>query len=134
MKKVFTILAVVIATQFGFSQEDAFKKDAAKLIEASGTAVHFDMVLDQIKTMVPEDKHQELTEDFNSTLPDLYAKIAEVYTEEFTHDDIKQMLAFYNSEIGKKLASKQKDIVERSAVAGEQWGLDLQMIMMKYME
>ncbi len=134
MKKVFTVLAIVVATQFGFSQDEAFKKDAAKLIEASGAAVHFDMVLDQIKTMVPEERHQELTEDFNSTLPSLYSQIAEVYTKEFTHDDVKQMLAFYDSEIGKKLASKQKAIVEQSGIAGEQWGLDLQMIMMKYME
>lgn len=134
MKKIFTLLAVVIATQFGFSQDDAFKKDAAKLIESSGAAVHFDLVLDQIKTMIPEDRHEELTKDFNSTLPSLYSKIAEVYTEEFTHNDVKQMLAFYDSEIGKKLASKQKAIVEKSAIAGEQWGLDLQVIMMKYME
>ena len=72
MKKLFTVLAVVIAVQFGTAQNDAFKQDAIKVIEKSGAGAQFGMVLDQIKTMVPEDRHEELTKDFNSTLPSLY--------------------------------------------------------------
>ncbi len=134
MKKLFTILAVVVAVQFGTAQNDTFKQDAIKVIEKSGAGAQFGMVLDQIKTMVPEDKHEELTKDFNATLPSLYSKIAEVYMEEFSHDDIKKILSFYESEVGKKLGSKQGDLMEKAMVAGEQWGMDLQMIMMKYME
>lgn len=134
MKKIFTLLLVVAATQFGLAQDDAFKQDAVKVIEKSGAGSQFEMVLDQIKTMVPEEKHEELSKDFKSTLPALYSKIAEVYMEEFSHDEIKQMLAFYESEIGKKVSSKQDVLFEKSMSAGEQWGLDLQVIMMKYME
>lgn len=134
MKKMFTLLLVVVATQFGLAQNDAFKQDAVKVIEKSGAGSQFEMVLDQIKTMVPEEKHEELTKDFKSTLPALYSKIAEVYMEEFSHNDIKQILGFYESEVGKKLSSKQEALFEKSMSAGEQWGLDLQVIMMKYME
>lgn len=134
MKKLFTVLAVVIAVQFGTAQNDAFKQDAIKVIEKSGAGAQFGMVLDQIKTMIPEDKHEELTKDFNSTLPSLYSKIAEVYMEEFTHDDIKKILSFYDSEVGKKFSLKQGDLMEKAMVAGEQWGMDLQVILMKYME
>ncbi|MGE4345888.1 MAG: DUF2059 domain-containing protein [Flavobacteriaceae bacterium] len=134
MKKMFTLLLVVAATQFGLAQNDAFKQDAVKVIEKSGAGSQFEMVLDQIKTMVPEEKHEELTKDFKSTLPALYSKIAEVYMEEFSHNDIKQILGFYESEVGKKLSSKQEALFEKSMSAGEQWGLDLQVIMMKYME
>lgn len=134
MKKLFTVLAVVIAVQFGTAQNDAFKQDAIKVIEKSGAGAQFGMVLDQIKTMVPEDRHEELTKDFNSTLPSLYSKIAEVYMEEFTHDDLKKILSFYESEVGKKLGSKQGDLMEKGMVAGEQWGMDLQVLLMKYME
>ncbi|MFA5555698.1 MAG: DUF2059 domain-containing protein [Flavobacteriaceae bacterium] len=131
---MFTLLLVVAATQFGLAQNDAFKQDAVKVIEKSGAGSQFEMVLDQIKTMVPEEKHEELTKDFKSTLPALYSKIAEVYMEEFSHNDIKQILGFYESEVGKKLSSKQEALFEKSMSAGEQWGLDLQVIMMKYME
>ncbi len=134
MKKLFTVLAVVIAVQFGTAQNDAFKQDAIKVIEKSGAGAQFGMVLDQIKTMIPEDRHEELTKDFNSTLPSLYSKIAEVYMEEFTHDDIKKILSFYDSEVGKKFSLKQGDLMEKAMVAGEQWGMDLQVILMKYME
>lgn len=53
---------------------------------------------------------------------------------EFTHDEIKQILAFHDSDLGKKVASKTGELMEKASVAGEQWGLDLQMIMSKYME
>lgn len=134
MKKMFSLLLVVAAAQFGLAQNDAFKQDAIKVIEKSGAGSQFEMVLDQIKTMIPEEKHEELTKDFKATLPNLYSKIADVYMEEFTHEDIKKMLAFYESEIGKKLSSKQDVLFEKSMAAGEQWGLDLQMLMMKYMD
>lgn len=134
MKKLFTVLAVVIAAQFGMAQNDAFKKDAIKVIEKSGAGAQFGMVLDQIKPMVDESRHEELTKDFNETLPSLYEKMADVYMEEFTHDDIKQILAFYESEFGQKLGQKQGVLMEKAMKAGEQWGLDLQVLMMKYME
>lgn len=133
MKKLFTLLILVAATHLGFAQDNAFKKDIIKFIEISGATSHFDIALNQIKTMVPESSHEELTKDFKATLPSLYAKIADIYQEEFTHDDIKKLLAFYESEVGKKISSKQSAIFEKSMLAGEQWGLDLQALIMKYM-
>ncbi len=134
MKKIVTAALIVMATQFGFAQQDAFKKDVLKYIEVSGVTAPIKNVGEQLKTMVPEEKHADFQKDFDSTLPSLFSKIADVYMEEFTHDEIKKILAFYNSEVGKKLSAKQDILMEKAEKAGEHWGLDLQMALMKYME
>lgn len=134
MKKLFTLLLVALATQINFAQDSDFKKDVIKYIEVSGAASQFSMALDQIKTMIPEEKHEEFTKDFNNTLPSLYSNIADAYMEEFTHQDIKKILEFYNSEVGKKIQAKQDILMDKAMGAAEHWSMDLQLILMKYLE
>jgi hypothetical protein len=135
MKKFLTLLALVTITHFGFAQDSsAFKADIIRFLEISGATEPIRGIGEQIKMMIPEDRHEEFTKDFESTLPSLFSKIADIYMAEFTHDEIKQILAFYDSDLGKKVASKTGELMEKASVAGEQWGLDLQMIMSKYME
>lgn len=135
MKKFFTILAIVAMSYFGFSQDSStFKADTIRFLEVSGATEPIRNIGEQIKMMIPEDHHEEFTKDFEATLPPFFSKIADIYMQEFTHDEIKQILAFYDSEIGKKVASKTGELMDKASVAGEQWGLDLQMIMSKYLE
>lgn len=135
MKKFLTLLTLLAITHFGFAQDNsAFKADIIRFLEISGATEPIRGIGEQIKMMIPEDRHEEFTKDFESTLPSLFSKIADIYMAEFTHDEIKQILAFYDSDLGKKVASKTGELMEKAAIAGEQWGLDLQMIMSKYME
>jgi hypothetical protein len=135
MKKFLTLLTLLAITHFGFAQDNsAFKADIIRFLEISGATEPIRGIGEQIKMMIPEDRHEEFTKDFESTLPSLFSKIADIYMAEFTHDEIKQILAFYDSDLGKKVASKTGELMEKASVAGEQWGLDLQMIMSKYME
>jgi|SRR5690606_13433724 len=133
MKKLLTLLVVMTMTQFGFSQEtSAFKTDIIRFLEVSGVTDPIRGVGDQIKAMIPEEHHEQFTKDFEATLPPLFSKMADIYMEEFTHDEIRQILAFYESDLGKKVASKTNDLMEKAAVAGEQWMLDLEMVLSKY--
>ena len=135
MKKFLTLLTLLAITHFGFAQDNsAFKADIIRFLEISGATEPIRGIGEQIKMMIPEDRHEEFTKDFESTLPSLFSKIADIYMAEFTHDEIKQILAFYDSDLGKKVASKTGELMEKATIAGEQWGLDLQMIMSKYME
>ena len=47
------------------------------------------------------------------------------YDKHMTHDDIKQLLKFYNSPIGKKLIEKQPLILRDSMIVGQKWGMEL---------
>ena len=44
------------------------------------------------------------------------------YERHLTHAEIKELLAFYESPLGKKLVSVQPEIAQECMVAGEKWG------------
>ncbi|HLA55203.1 MAG TPA: DUF2059 domain-containing protein, partial [Flavobacterium sp.] len=103
MKKLLLTIALVLAAQVGMAQDDAFKKDVMKVIEMNGSNEQLKMAKDQIVKMVPAEKQAAFIIEFDATLPSYYEKVAKVYMETYTKEDIKAMLAFYESPVGKKI-------------------------------
>lgn len=133
MKKIIVTIAVVLVSQFGMAQ-DAFKEDVLKVLKASGSAAQMEMAKDQVLVSIPEDKKADFSKDFDASLPSLYDKMAKVYMEVYTHDEIKQMLKFYESPVGKKITEKSSELTKKNMAAAQEWGMELQGMMMKYMQ
>ena len=55
-------------------------------------------------------KHAEFTKDFDATLPSLYDEMTVSYMEVYTKEDIKAMIAFYESPVGQKITAKSADL------------------------
>ena len=51
--------------------------------------------------------------------------IIPIYDKHFTHEEIKQLIAFYESPIGKKMIKVQPQLMMDSMTAGEEWGKKL---------
>lgn len=135
MKKLILTFALVLVANFGMSQaNEAFKKDVMKMIEVTGSANQMKLAKDQILKMVPQDKQAAFLVEFESTLPALYDKLATVFMEEYTHDDVKAILKFYETPIGKKMTQKAGPLVEKSMAASQEWAMGLQGMLMKYMQ
>lgn len=134
MKKIIFTLVVLSATQFGFSQEKASKEDALKVIEASGTGNILSGYKDQIIQQVAEDKRAAFTVEFEALMGKINDKTAEIFTQEYTKDDIKAMLDFYNSPVGKKMREKSAAINAKSQESMMEIQGDMQALMMKYMQ
>ena len=45
-----------------------------------------------------------------------------IYNKYFTHNEIRELIRFYESSIGKKLLEVTSGINQDSYTAGEQWG------------
>ena len=133
MKKLILSVVVLLVTQLTIAQ-DAFKDDAIKVIKASGSAAQMEAVKDQVKAMIPEAKFEEFSKDFDSLMPSLYESIAKIYMETYTHEDIKAMLKFYESPVGMKISKNAGELNKKSTEAGQEWAMELQGMMMKYME
>jgi hypothetical protein len=133
MKKLFLAVAIMLIAQFGMSQ-DAFKEDVLKVLKASGSAAQMELAKDQVMQSIPETKRVEFSKDFDASLPSLYDKMAKVYMETYTHAEIKEMLKFYNSPVGKKITEKSGELTKKNMAAGQEWGAELQGIRMKYMQ
>lgn len=134
MKKLIVTFALVLLAQVGFSQDEAFKKDVLKVIEMSGAANQMKSAKTQILQMVPKEKQAAFILDFDATMPALYDKIASIYMETYTKEDIKAMMAFYDSPVGRKINEKAGNILEKTQAAGKEWSEELQGLMTKYMQ
>jgi hypothetical protein len=135
MKKIILTLGLVLVTQFGFSQMDeAFKKDVLKVIEKGDIGSQLRTVKDQVIKNLPAEKQAAFTVEFDASINDLYTKLVPVYAEAYTKEDIKAMIAFYESPVGKKMAEKATGLNEKSQEVAKEWGQGLQSMMMKYME
>lgn len=134
MKNILLIFAFVLTAQFATAQDEAFKKDVLRVIEASGSAAQMKMAKAQILQMVPAEKQAAFLVEFDASLPSFYEKLVKVYTDTYTKEDIKAMLAFYDSPVGKKITSKSDELTAASTTAAQEWGQGLQAMMMKYMQ
>jgi hypothetical protein len=136
MKKLILTFALLLVAQFGFSQavDEAFKKDVMKVIERSGSGGQMASAKKQILGMIPEDKHAAFLVEFDAMLPKVYEATAKIYMEEYNKEDIKAMLAFYESPVGKKMAEKAEVIASKSQEALMSLQGDIQALVMKYMQ
>ena len=111
--------------------EDAHNK-AIEFLKLTGSADMFDNAISQIGMMVPEKNKEAYTKEAKGTLDGLYGEIAELYMKEFTQDEIAELVAFYKSEIGQKLSSKQTQLTQQGMMLGQNWGMELQQIAQKH--
>lgn len=133
MKKIIVTIIVVFVSHFAMAQ-DAFKQDVLKVLKASGSAAQMELAKEQVMGNIPEDKKAAFSKDFDDSLPSLYDKMAKVYMELYTHDEVKQILKFYDSPIGKKMTAKSSELTKKNMEAAQEWGMELQGMMMKYMQ
>ncbi len=132
MKKIVIIVSLMLFGSIAMAQ-DTFKQDAIKYMELSGQMKAFEYLTNELSLNVPEASRPAFKEDLNKSLVGLKEEFAKMYMTEFTPADLKEMIKFYESPVGKKLTSKYDVIYEKSQVIGQEWGAQLQAIMMKYL-
>jgi len=132
MKNLFVLL--ILCTTFSIQAQDAntFKTDAVEFIKLTGSSKTFDDAIEQIGAMVSEENKETYKKEALIKLDNLFLKIADLYMEEFTHSEIKELITFYKSDIGKKLASKQAVLAQKGMMMGKNWGIDVHSIAQKY--
>jgi hypothetical protein len=52
---------------------------------------------------------------------DLVTEIANVYADEYTEDELKQIIAFYKSPVGQKYLDMAPTLTQRAAALGQTW-------------
>jgi uncharacterized protein len=118
---------VKIAAADDAADSAAKDQDIRTLLSMSGTANVATQVVQQMigqyRQMMPQ-VPDEFWTDFQKQMQpqDLIDLIVPIYSRHFSDDDIKQLIAFYDSPIGKKLVLEQPLIARESFDAGQQWG------------
>lgn len=128
MKQFILIAALMLASVATYAQTDAAKTaDIVKLLELTNSADLGQQVLTgmiaNLKTNlpdVPEAFWQELQAEIN---PDaLQELIIPIYDRHFTHEDIKGLIAFYETPLGQRVVRKLPVVTQESMQVGATWG------------
>ena len=67
----------------------------------------------------------KLRDEYASRKAELLEYVAGLYAQRFTVDELKQLLAFYQSPLGKKLQAQQPQVVDMSMRYAQDWASDL---------
>lgn len=134
MKKILFTLAFLAISLTSFSQDsNHLEQKAVKLIELTA-GQQFDIMTEPIIKMIPEENREAFKKELAKSTEDLYAKLAVVYTESFTEKELDEILAFYDTPVGKKMVAITPELTKKGMEIGQAWGMELQPMMAKYMQ
>jgi hypothetical protein len=77
-------------------------------------------VPERVATIVKETLNAEFTTAFEPT-GELMGKMVGIYASHFTPQEVKALLAFYSTDVGRKAISVLPMLAQDGAVAGRQW-------------
>ena len=138
MRKLFVLIAIIGMSQLSIaqseksenSQNSEFKKDALKMTKLSNDAV--EASFSQIYAMIPDENLKDFKKEIKPIMDRYNEKMAVISMDYYTHDEIKQLLEFYNSELGQKSLEAQAKITEKAMQMGQQLSTEMMPILQKY--
>lgn len=136
--KLFRALALVSALAFCLScgpAEDraslpssSVVEDIDRLIRVTGYEQMLPAMLDQmvaplksINPQVPEEVWDELIAQFDAS--EMIDLMVPVYQKHFTHDEIRQLLEFYSTPLGRKIIAVLPAVTQECIAIGQDYGL-----------
>jgi hypothetical protein len=138
MRNVMAMLAVLLtlgASVSSRAEDTAKQKDIRHLLQITGSgelgAQVMTQMLGNMKKSFPAVPEKFWTDFMKEVHTDeLVDLIVPVYDRNLTHDDVKQLIKFYESPTGKKFVSVLPRITQESMIVGEKWGRELAMKVM----
>lgn len=132
MKKIVVVCLLFAVSLIQAQDNSEFKSETIEFLKLTGTTSMFEDAITQIGVIVSDEHKEAYTKEAKGTLEGLYSNMAELYMAEFTRDEIKELLKFYNTDLGKKLAGKQSLLVQKGMQLGQSWGMEVQAIAQKF--
>lgn len=143
MKHLLKIVAVltVLAAQTVFAAQPATdagtRRDIEKLLEISGAlsvgSQMADLAATQMQDAIEAARpdlpprllrilHEEVDAVVRENLSAYVASIVPVYAKYYTHDEIRALIRFYQSELGRKTVRIMPQLLRETVALGRQWG------------
>jgi hypothetical protein len=109
---------------------EARRQDIRSLLELTGSAKLgiqvMSQMLDAFKKASPEVPEEFWAELMKEVDPEsMISLIVPIYEKHLTHEDIKGLIAFYETPLGRKVTGVLPAIAQESMAAGQQWGMEI---------
>jgi hypothetical protein len=102
-------------------------EDIRRMLALTGSAELGKQVLDNLMAMqkrlrpqVPDEVWAEIRNGFDDE--EMLATVSTIYDRHLSHEDIRGLIAFYESPLGTRLRGELPAILQESMTAGEAWG------------
>lgn len=133
-RKLITLTLILFAYSTAFSQEDeAYSKTLKQMFAVSGAEGSYKAVINQFTTMfrqkypdVDSKVWDEFEKEFSkASMDDLADMLVPTYKKYMTIDDLKELIKFYETPVGKKYAQYVPNIMQESMQVGQEWGMKI---------
>ncbi|WP_243374885.1 DUF2059 domain-containing protein [Geotalea sp. SG265] len=118
-----------IPTQFRSDIERLLKMTGAEALGLQMGAAVSNQMVDSLLKQEPDvpPKAVEAVKDeirlvFAEEMPKLMMEIVPIYARHFTHEEIKGLIAFYSTPLGKKSIAAMPAVMQECMQAGQAWG------------
>lgn len=132
-RKILLTAALVLLPTAVLSNNASTAKtaDIHRLLEVTGAIAMGSQMVDQLLAIqaqaqpnIPSQVWADMRTEIN--FDEFEPAMVQIYDKHFTADEIGQLLAFYESEIGRRFIEKQPAIVQDSMAAGQTWAIGIQ--------
>lgn len=112
------------------AQADSFDAGIVKMQQLNGSGdVMFSQIVMQFKSVKPDvtvEQWAAVKKDiFDAEIVELHKQLIPVYKKHFTQDEVKAIIAFYETPAGNKLAEKTPMIAVEAMQGSQAWGMGL---------
>ena len=131
------LLMTVLQTQ-GVAAMDAEKRaNIEALLKDTGMLANMNRIIDlltpqiigslkktngEIPAAVWDEFTGICTEEMKRSLPEFEEPVIAIYDANFSADEIKQLVAFYQSPVGRKIMVQLPQLMQQSVTMGQSWG------------
>ena len=132
MKVLFSAALLVLNTAL-FAQQDSYTKTLNTMFEVSGAYAQYTVGIEQMMEVmrsaypgIENASWDALKDEFlNTSSQELVEMLTPVYRKHLTEQDLKDLIAFYQTPAGQKYAAVSPQIMAESMQVGQAWGMSL---------
>jgi hypothetical protein len=127
MKQSLLLLIFISVTQIASAQTKTKVDNIRQLLELTGSGKlgmqAATTMIDNFKKNYPDvDESYWIEIRKEITADELINMVVPIYDKYFSDNEIKELIAFYNSAVGKKVIENMPPILNESMLAGQVWG------------
>ncbi len=135
------ILVLLLGASGGLlAQTNSYDNDIEKLLQINGSTGTYDVMFNQLKQQlamgkpdVPDSVWSTLkTVVFDKEVTELTKQLVPLYKKHFTQKEVKEMIAFYESPAGKKLAKETPAITSEAMTKSQPWAMMHKMLTLSH--
>ena len=135
LKKTRMLLGLILIISSSITaQTDDFDKDILIFFKVSGVETTYKSAISSMMDMMSKNMNitdnemiKELKDEMSTdeNIAEILNEMRIIYKKHFSQADIKGLIKFYESPIGKKLVKEQPSLMTESMEVGQNWGRSL---------